>query len=83
MYDIILTNSAEKFLKRVERQDQIRIRDKLKELKENPHRGIPLTGNLSGLWKLRVGNYRVTYQIKNQELIVLIIRIGHRKNIYD
>lgn len=40
--------------------------------------GSPLRRNLAGLFKLRVGNYRIIYQIKNNEVIVLIVAIGHR-----
>lgn len=83
MHTIILENSAEKFLKKLDKPEQIRIRNKLKELENNPQLGIPLVGNLAGLWKLRIGDYRAIYQIRNQELIILILKIGHRKNIYD
>jgi len=82
MYEVILQNSAERNLKRLDSQIQKRITDKLFELKENPHLGIPLTGHLSGLRKLRIGDYRVVYQIRNLELVVLVINIGHRKNVY-
>ena len=40
--------------------------------------GSPLRRNLAGLFKLRVGNYRIIYQIKNNEVIVLIVALGHR-----
>lgn len=44
--------------------------------------GLPLRRNLAGLFKLRVGNYRIIYQIKNNEVVVLVIAIGHRSRIY-
>lgn len=44
--------------------------------------GLPLRRNLLGLFKLRVGNYRIIYQIKKSEVIVLVIAIGHRRQIY-
>ncbi len=44
--------------------------------------GKPLRGNLAGLWRYRVGNYRVICQHLDHELVVLVIRVGHRKNIY-
>jgi mRNA interferase RelE/StbE len=52
-------------------------------LSNNPELGKPLVGRLSGLWSLRVGNYRAIYSIKNNELLVLVLRLGHRKNVYD
>lgn len=83
MYTIILGSPAEKFLKKLDKPEQIRIRNKLRELENNSQLGIPLVGNLAGLWKLGIGDYRAIYQIRNQELIVLVLKIGHRKNIYD
>jgi mRNA interferase RelE/StbE len=83
MFDVRLQDPAKKFLKKLEKQEQTRIIKKLKQLKENPELGKPLTGKLSGLWSLRVGKYRALYQIRNNELLILILDIGHRKNIYD
>ena len=49
----------------------------------DPHRfGKGLRGNLTGLWRYRVGDYRILCQIKEMEWIVLVIAVGHRKNIY-
>ena len=56
---------------------------KLKELRTNPEIGKPLVGRLSGLWRLRIGKYRAIYQIRKNELIVFVLRVGHRKNVYD
>lgn len=83
MYEIILENPAEKFLKKLDKNTQRRIINKLKELQDNPHLGIPLIGNLSGMYKLRIGDYRTIYAVKNEQLIILVLKIGHRKNIYD
>jgi mRNA interferase RelE/StbE len=44
--------------------------------------GKPLKGDKSGIWRYRVGDYRILCQIENQALIVLVIAVGHRKNIY-
>ncbi len=44
--------------------------------------GLPLRRNLSGLFKLRVGNYRIIYQVKKNEVIVLSLAVGHRKQVY-
>lgn len=45
--------------------------------------GLPLRRNLAGLFKLRVGNYRIIYQIKEQEVIVLVVAVGHRRMVYE
>ncbi len=45
--------------------------------------GKSLTANRSGKWRYRVGNYRVLCEIRDKELVVLAIEIGHRRDIYN
>jgi addiction module RelE/StbE family toxin len=45
--------------------------------------GKPLRRNLSGLFKLRVGDYRIIYQVKENEVIVVIVKVGHRREVYE
>ena len=45
--------------------------------------GHPLKRNLSGLFRLRVGDYRIIYQIHKQEVLVVVIKVGHRREIYE
>jgi len=45
--------------------------------------GKGLRADLAGLWRYRVGAYRILCQIKDRELIVLVVSVGHRKNIYE
>jgi mRNA interferase RelE/StbE len=74
-------------LKRLDRQTQARIISFLDERvsgKENPRRlGKALRGPFSGLWRYRVGDYRLVTRIQDNELTVLVVRVGHRRNIYD
>lgn len=42
--------------------------------------GVPLRGDLKGLWKLRVGQYRVVYQIKKKEIHVYVVKVGFRRD---
>ena len=44
--------------------------------------GKALTGNLKGLWRYRIGDYRIICDIKDNNLIIQIIEVGHRKEIY-
>ena len=83
MHNVVLQSQAEKFFIKLDKTNKERIAKKLRELETDPKQGIPLVGNLAGLWKLRIGDYRAIYQIKNEELIVLVLRLGHRKNICD
>ena len=45
--------------------------------------GGPLRGSLSGLWKYRVGHYRIIAEIQDERLVILVVRIGHRSRIYS
>ena len=48
-------------------------------LAENPTAGTRLKGELTGLWRVREGEYRITYELRHTELIVLVLRITHRR----
>lgn len=45
--------------------------------------GKALIGNYSGLWRYQVGDYRIICEIKDEELIILALTVGHRRNIYN
>ncbi len=51
-------------------------------LKESPLRGAALSGEWRGLRRLRVGSYRVIYGFDGRELLVSVVRVGHRREIY-
>jgi len=76
-----------KQLAQLDRSVQQRIKHYLEALaKETAYptqRGKPLTGDLAGAWRYRVGDYRILCEIQQQRLVVLVIRIGHRSTIYD
>ncbi len=58
------------------------MRDKI-ATDEDPRRfGDPLRKDLKGLWKYRIGPYRVICSIEDRQIVVLVVRVGHRKNIY-
>lgn len=77
---------AMKELARLDRQAQERIRRYLRERiasSDNPRDfGEPLRRNLAGLWKYRVGDYRVVVEIQDEAILVLVLRIGHRSKVY-
>lgn len=83
MYKIILEKKPENFFRKLERKEQERITKKFQELEKDPELGKPLAANLAGLWSLRFGDYRAIYQIKHNELIILVLKLGHRKSVYD
>ena len=59
-----------------------RIAKALDLLAEEPDRGVALRGELKGLFKYRVGTFRIIYQWQKRKLIVTVIDIGHRGNVY-
>ncbi|MEE9115341.1 MAG: type II toxin-antitoxin system mRNA interferase toxin, RelE/StbE family [Thermoplasmata archaeon] len=73
--------SVERDLRRIDRKGVNRILKKIEEvLSEDPDKGLPLKGDYKGLYKLRVGNYRVVYS--KLKARVLVLRIRHRKKVY-
>lgn len=83
MYEVNFDKRAKDFLKKLKRGEQGIILDRIEKLKENPFLGKRLAGNLFGLWRLRIDKFRVLYKIIDDKLIIVILDIGHRKNIYD
>ena len=59
------------------------LNDRVAKEKDPRMLGKPLLHDKSGLWRFRIENYRVICQIKKNELIVLVVRVGHRKEVYN
>lgn len=85
-WKIEFDQDVEKDLKKIDSQTQRRIFDYLRQrVATNPDPrtlGKPLRGKLSGLFRYRVGDYRIICQIDDQAVLVVVITIGHRKEIY-
>ena len=63
--------------------DQRRLLEAMqKELAADPYQGKALTGEFKGLYRWRVGRFRIVYEIQRSASIVLVLRIGHRKDVY-
>jgi mRNA interferase RelE/StbE len=84
MYSLIYLARAQKALRRLDRPVAQRIKRKLDWLMENLESIDPewLTSNLSGLAKLREGDYRIIYEVRHIDTQVVIHDIGHRSEIY-
>ncbi|MXX05959.1 MAG: type II toxin-antitoxin system RelE/ParE family toxin [Gammaproteobacteria bacterium] len=82
IFSIRIKQSAAKELKRVAGNERTRIVNAIDRLAENPYLGSALKGDLKGLRRLRIGDHRVLYEVRDDELIVLIIRVAHRRNVY-
>ena len=85
-WTIEVSDYAEKQLRKLDKPIQKRLLDWLDDRNEgckNPrHFGEPLRGDMAGLWRYRIGDYRVICEIQDQQLIVLALAVGHRREIY-
>ena len=81
MYEIIFSQKAKKQLFKLEKNTQERIIAALERIRIRPEDFITKLIGDPG-YKLRVGNYRVIMDIDNNNLLILVIKVGHRKEIY-
>ncbi len=81
-FTILLHPKAVEALEKIEKTSGSRIREKLRELKDRPER-VGKRLKYSDFWSLRVGDYRAIYEIRRDKSQVIILFIGHRKNVYS
>lgn len=81
MYSIDFTATAEKQLKNLEKNVQERIITTLERIRIRPYTYVKKIVN-SSYYRLRVGKYRIILDIRNEKLIIFVIKVGHRRNIY-
>lgn len=82
MFQIELTETAKSFLKKIQKKDSELILNKIYSIRDNPYRFLK---RLQGekLWRLRIADYRAIVDVIISMNKIIVIRIGHRKNIYD
>ena len=85
-WTVEVSDVAERQLRKLDRPVQKRLLDWLDDRIEggkNPrHFGEPLKGDLAGLWRYRVGDYRIICEIRDERLVVLALAVGHRREVY-
>ncbi len=84
-YSIIFDERVLKDLQKISSPDKKKIQKAIEQkLSTRPEIfGKPLRSNLKNLWSLRVGFYRVIYQIQNGECVILVVAIGKRSDVYE
>lgn len=86
-WSVRFTEKAQKSFEKLDFPIQRRIQKFLRErvLKAASPRewGKALTGDLSGFWSYRVGEYRLLCKIEDKELLILVVHVAHRKDVYD
>ena len=85
VYEFRISKKAKKILDKLSSDLQARILDYLEAVLEEPFsRGKPLTGNrLRGTWCYRIGDYRAVCDIQRNLLVITVVKIGHRCNVYE
>lgn len=84
-WQVRFSKEADKALRKLDRQVSARILDELEEVSrlDDPRsRGKALVGNLSGLWRYRVGDYRVVCDIEDGVMLIAVIDVAHRREVY-
>lgn len=86
-YHVEFTEKAKKFLKKLDKYTAkiitSWIRKNLEGCSDPRHTGKGLTSNRSGQWRYRVGDYRILADIQENKVLILVLDIGHRRDIYD
>lgn len=84
MYKLDFSDEGKNSLAKLDTKTAQRVLNKLKWLVQNIEdiSRIPLEGNLSEFYKLRVGDWRVLYNVNNYDRIVTVHKVGHRREIY-
>ncbi|MBN4005625.1 type II toxin-antitoxin system RelE/ParE family toxin [Nostoc sp. LPT] len=82
-YQIEISSRAVKQLKKVSTDIRDRINEKILEMAENLRTiGVVKLENTESKYRIRVGNYRVLYEIQDDVLIVIVVSVGHRRDVY-
>jgi mRNA interferase RelE/StbE len=81
-FDLVFKESVSKDLKDIPKQDIQRILERIDSLREEPR--PPGSVKLSGkeYYRVRQGNFRIIYEIQNTQLVVIVIKVGHRREVY-
>ena len=86
MYKVEFSESAIKQLKKLDKQTSRIIKNwvikNLVDCDDPRVHGKPLKGKLAGIWRYRVGDYRILAEIQDNRLVLILIDVGHRKDIY-
>lgn len=82
-YKLSISSSAEKKLKKIPKKDLVKVIEKIQSLSINPlPEGCRKLSGEENVYRVRQGNYRIIYEIENKKLIILVLKIGHRKDVY-
>jgi mRNA interferase RelE/StbE len=82
-YTILFQPAARRELSRIEHSNQRRILAAIESLAQNPRpAGCTKMSGFNDVWRIRVGVFRIIYKIEDRRLIIEIVRVGHRRDVY-
>ena len=81
-YTVKYTKEAKKKIEKLDESIKIIIKNAIEYIASDPYKGKPLAYELSGLYSFRTSDYRIIYRIREKELLIIVITVGHRKEIY-
>lgn len=82
-YRILFTEEAADRIRKLDKAVKERVRKAILRISEHPELGKRLTGILSDRWSYRVGDWRILYKVRKTEVVILILTVGHRRDVYD
>ena len=82
-FRIEVSSTAEKQLAKLERDEQVRVARTIRKLADDPRPpGCRKLRDYSNVYRIRVGVFRILYSIEQDRLLILVLKIGHRRNVY-
>lgn len=82
-YRVELLPSAARALRKLDRRTQLRVEQKIAALADDPRpSGVKLLSSEERIYRLRAGDFRILYQVNDKVLVILVIAIGHRRDVY-
>ena len=82
-YEIEISRSAERQLRRLPRTDQVRIARTMQALANNPFpRGSRKLSGYDDVFRVRTGRYRILYSVADRTLVIVVLKVGHRRDVY-
>ena len=87
IFHVVFSETAQKALKKLDKYTQkiilLWLNKYLEGCKDPRTHGKPLTANRTGQWRYRIGDYRLIAKIEDERLVILVIKLGHRREVYD
>jgi mRNA interferase RelE/StbE len=84
LFEVILRPAAQRALRGADRPVQRRLVNAMADLASDPRpHGVKALKGQHGLLRIRVGDYRVVYEVRDRELVVYVVTLGHRSKVYD